>query len=98
MWRRERRVAAREIQSDEVPDASSLETSAHGDLDAEAIRSAVATLPVRQREVIEGLKFKDQSVREVATRLSMSESAVKVTAHRGYVALRRLLGGRRRED
>jgi DNA-directed RNA polymerase specialized sigma24 family protein len=32
-------------------------------------------------------------VREVAGRLSMSESAVKVTAHRGYQALKRLLRG-----
>jgi DNA-directed RNA polymerase specialized sigma24 family protein len=37
-------------------------------------------------------------VREVAGRLNMSESAVKVTAHRGYRALRRLLGGTDRED
>jgi DNA-directed RNA polymerase specialized sigma24 family protein len=48
--------------------------------------------------VIEGLKFKDQSVRDVAGRLKMSESAVKVTAHRGYKMLRRLLEGPARED
>jgi len=48
--------------------------------------------------VIEALKFQDQSVREVAGRLSMSESAVKVTAHRGYQTLKRLLRGRGRED
>lgn len=58
----------------------------------------MASLPGRQRAVIEGLKFHDQSVREVAGRLNMTESAVKVTAHRGYRALRRLLGGRQRED
>jgi DNA-directed RNA polymerase specialized sigma24 family protein len=33
-------------------------------------------------------------VRDIARRLGLSESAVKVTAHRGYRALRRLLGGR----
>jgi DNA-directed RNA polymerase specialized sigma24 family protein len=48
--------------------------------------------------VIEALKFQEQSVREVAGSLRMTESAVKVTAHRGYRALRRLLGGDRRED
>jgi DNA-directed RNA polymerase specialized sigma24 family protein len=39
------------------------------------------------------LKFDDASVREVGERLNMSDSAVKVTAHRGYRALRRLLKG-----
>jgi RNA polymerase sigma-70 factor (ECF subfamily) len=58
----------------------------------------MARLPARQREVIEALKFQGQSVREVAGRLSMTESAVKVTAHRGYRALKRLLGGEPRED
>ena len=72
--------------------------AAHDDIDVEAIRAAVAALPERQREVIEALKFGDQSVREVAGRLNMSESAVKVTAHRGYQLLKRVLGGQRRED
>jgi RNA polymerase sigma-70 factor (ECF subfamily) len=39
--------------------------------------------------VIELLKFEELSVREVAQRLEMSEANVKVTAHRGYRALRR---------
>ena len=63
-----------------------------------ARHAAVAALPARQREVIEALKLKDQSVREVAGRLKMSESAVKVTAHRGYRVLKRLLGDRAGED
>ena len=71
------------------------ETSARDEIDVEAIHAAVASLPARQREVIDALKFQDQSVREVAGRLSMSESAVKVTAHRGYQALKRLLRGQR---
>lgn len=53
------------------------------------VRKAVATLPDKQRRVIELLKFEDLSVREVAAKLNMSESNVKVTAHRGYRALRR---------
>ena len=48
--------------------------------------------------MIEALKFRDQSVREVAGSLGMTESAVKVTAHRGYRALKRLLGRHDRED
>ena len=96
--RRERRVTSREIAGDSLPDARGAGEAVRDDIDVEAIHAAVAALPARQREVIEALKFRDQSVREVAGRLSMTESAVKVTAHRGYRALRRLLGGTDRED
>lgn len=91
--RRERRVASREIGSEVELEVASTAAVVREDIDVDAIRAAVAALPARQREVIESLKFEDQSVREVAGRLKMSESAVKVTAHRGYRALRRLLGG-----
>lgn len=96
--RRQRRVAAREIAGDAVPDASTAVLPVHSEIDVEAIHAALASLPTRQRTIIEGLKFHDQSVRDLAGHLQMSESAVKVTAHRGYRALRRLLGERRRED
>ena len=97
--RRERRVTSREIPGEVLPDGPIAGGATAGDeIDIEAIHAAVASLPERQRTVIEGLKFQDQSVREVARRMNMSESAVKVTAHRGYRALRRLLGGHRRED
>jgi RNA polymerase sigma-70 factor (ECF subfamily) len=95
--RRERRVRAREVADDELPEPAAA-SSGRGEIDAQAIRAAVRALPGRQRDVIEGLKFHDESVRDVAGRLGMSESAVKVTAHRGYQKLKRLLGGRRRED
>ena len=97
--RRERRVTAREVPGDALPDPPSADgATIHDEIDVDAIHAAVASLPPRQREVIEALKFQDQSVREVAGRLRMTESAVKVTAHRGYRALRRLLGGDRRAD
>lgn len=97
--RRERRVTSREIADDVLPEAAGAsDARANDEIDVKAIHAAMAALPARQREVIEGLKFQDQSVREVAGRLRMTESAVKVTAHRGYRALRRLLGGRQDED
>lgn len=46
------------------------------------------SLPERQREVLELLKLKDLSVKQVAAELNMSESSVKVTAHRAYKAIR----------
>jgi RNA polymerase sigma-70 factor (ECF subfamily) len=97
--RRERRVRSREVVGDDVPDRATRPVApVHEQIDVEAIRAAVAALPARQRDVIEGLKFKDQSVREVAGRMGMSESAVKVTAHRGYRTLKRLLGVETGED
>ena len=58
------------------------------------MHAALGTLPERQREIVSALKLRDESVKEVSERLGMTESAVKVTAHRGYRKLRRLLGGR----
>lgn len=95
--RRERRVASREIAG-ELPEPKPEGGSPDGGLDVDAIRAAVKALPDRQREVVEGLKFQDLSVREVAQKLSITEPAVKATAHRAYLKLRRVLGGRRHED
>jgi RNA polymerase sigma-70 factor (ECF subfamily) len=96
--RREKRVSTRELSSDVLPEVAAGSHEAGGAIDVEAIHAAVAALPARQREVIEQLKFQDRSVRDVAGNLKMSESAVKVTAHRGYRLLRRLLGEQSRED
>lgn len=93
VFRRERRVASREQGSDELPEprkAAPIDRA--GGVDMDAVRTALASLPARQRDIVEGLKLRDESVRELAGRLGMSESAVKVTAHRGYQALRKLLG------
>jgi RNA polymerase sigma-70 factor (ECF subfamily) len=94
--RRERRIESRQIAADVVPDRAA--DSGRDDIDVEAIHTALASLPPRQREVIERMKLRDESVREVAGGLGMSESAVKITAHRGYQALKRLLKGTRREN
>ena len=92
--RRERRITRREVARDPGFDVAA--PSAGGQhLDVEAIRAAIRTLPERQRDVIEGLKFRDESVRDVARRTNMTISAVKVTAHRGYRVLRKMLGGPR---
>ena len=94
--RRERRITRRELPRD--PGFDVAEPSAGDqDIDVEAIHAAVRSLPERQRDVIEGLKFRDESVRDVANRTNMTMSAVKVTAHRGYQALRKILGGQRED-
>ena len=97
VFRKERRVRTREIMSDILPEQASA-PEAHTDAsqahDQARVRAALESLPDRQREVVQALKLREESVKDVSRRLGMSESAVKVTAHRGYRALRRLLGRR----
>lgn len=88
-----RRIRTRELVDDE---AIGRQTAAAPDERSDGVREALARavsrLPRVQREVVSLLKYEDLSVREVATRLGMSEGAVKVTAHRGYKILRRTVG------
>ena len=53
---------------------------------------ALKRLPERQRRIIGMLKIHGLSVKEVATQTGMSESAVKITAFRGYETIRKLFG------
>jgi RNA polymerase sigma factor (sigma-70 family) len=55
-----------------------------------AVRFAVARLPVDQRRVIALHWFQGLPYDEVAETVGASLSAVKVRAHRGYLALRKL--------
>jgi RNA polymerase sigma-70 factor (ECF subfamily) len=45
------------------------------------------SLPDRQRSVVRAISLDGASIRETATRLGMSEGAVRVALHRGLVAL-----------
>lgn len=84
----QRRRLMREVQVDTPRDEGERPVQERDAL-LRDVRRAVSGLPDNQRRVIELLKFEDLSVREVASRLNMSETNVKVTAHRGYRALRR---------
>jgi RNA polymerase sigma-70 factor (ECF subfamily) len=92
--RRERRIAAREVKPEILPEPAAARESGHDEprIDAARITSALSALPPRQREIVSSLKLQGESVRQVGARMGMTESAVKVAAHRGYKALRRLLG------
>jgi RNA polymerase sigma-70 factor (ECF subfamily) len=95
-YRRHRRIEAVEISMDlpEITEAdeSPTETEGLGALACEALMK----LPRKQRMIIESLKLHDRSVKEVATQTGMSESAVKVTAFRGYQSIRKMLDGKRK--
>lgn len=71
-------------------------------LDPEALmgelRAALETLPAAQREAVALHKLDGLPMAEVALRLGIKEGAARVRAHRGYEALRRLLGGRAEDE
>lgn len=55
---------------------------------------ALAGLPEQQREAVVLTKLEGKSVAEAAEIAGTSVGAMKVRAHRGYEALRKLLGGK----
>jgi len=91
-WRRVQRTTRRESGRTDVAALGRANDPAPDADDRAVVRAAVAELPPRQRRVVELLKLEQRSVKEVAGILGMSESAVKVTAHRAYKVLRRTLG------
>jgi RNA polymerase sigma-70 factor (ECF subfamily) len=64
---------------------------------ARAALDALAELPTQQREAVVLTKLDGKSVAEAAEIAGTTVGAMKVRAHRGYEALRRLLGGRTRQ-
>jgi len=60
--------------------------------DYEYVNKAVSGLSGNQQAVIASMYHEDLSVKETATKLGMSVSSVKVTAHRAYKKLRKDLG------
>lgn len=87
-----RRVARRreDLGDGEVPDGVEGVDAMDAD-EARRVRAAVRALPELQREVIELHWFEELSFPEVAVIVGASVSAVKVRAHRGYLALREAL-------
>lgn len=98
LLRRERRVRERELVCDVWPEQGTAPTGGTSGVDIDEVRRALASLPPRQREVVEAMKLRDETARDIAARLGMTVTAVKVTAHRGYRTLRRLLGADLREE
>lgn len=94
VYRRARRIGARETVPEDLERHAMPvpATAADSGVDMDRVRAALAALPARQRDIVEGLKLRDDSVRSLAVKHEMSESAVKVMAHRGYKRLRALLG------
>lgn len=87
------KTARREQVVEELPDVAAPEAEDFSL--GEDLEAALFALPEKQRKVVELMKISGLSVEETARKTGMSPSAVKVTAHRAYEALRRALGGKR---
>jgi len=61
-----------------------------------AVERALERLPEAQRQAVVLLKLEGLSVAEAARKVGVTPGALKLRAHRGYRALRELLGGERR--
>jgi len=93
MRRQEGRIARTELAMDTPPDVAAPSPAREADgVDLDLVRQALAQLPPRQRAIVEAMQLDAEPTRSLAARLDMSQSAVKVAAHRGYRTLRRLLG------
>ena len=76
---------------EEIADEYDLEVELEHKELAELLDRALALLPLTTRTVLMESYFRQSPLAAIATRLSMSEGAVKITVHRGKLALRRLL-------
>ncbi len=95
-YRRHRRIEAVEKATD-LPDVIGTDGSeSEGEGIGALVWEALMKLPYTQRVIIERLKLHGLSVKEVAMQSGMSESAVKITAFRGYEGIRKMLGVKRR--
>lgn len=91
--RRHKRNATWEEPMDAVPPVV-WSATAEAELIARSdLAAALRRLSPAQRLVIERLKLDEMTVKDVARETGMSESNVKVIAHRGYAAMKRFLSG-----
>ncbi len=97
--RKIKRLNEREVNVPDYYDWSQAKDSRRPESDlAITIREVLEQLPEKQRMIIKLLKLENKSVIDVAQQTGMSESAVKVTAFRGYEAIRRTLGVKKDEN
>ena len=91
--RRWSRTRNREVGIEGVLDTMASEGLLPGDDEMDQqLEEALSNLPEQQRKMVTLLKIEGLSIKETSDKLGMSESAVKVSAHRGYQKLRKILG------
>jgi RNA polymerase sigma-70 factor (ECF subfamily) len=88
---RRTKVSAADVPIDEAQELAVHDDSAHVESSLD-LQRLLAELSPKARQAIQYVKLDGLSVSEAAARSRMSESAVKVTVHRGLKALARLIG------
>ncbi len=78
----------------DISEIDLLEPVTESGFNYESIRGEIEMLPEKQADILRMMHKEGYTAREVAQRLGMGESAVKVAAHRAYKALRKKLDGR----
>jgi RNA polymerase sigma-70 factor (ECF subfamily) len=100
--RKQKRAVVRVGEGEDLPEAQAditgdaIERKDEPRADPELVKAtldALATLPEQQREAVVLTKLDGKSVAEAAEIAGTTVGAMKVRAHRGYEALRKLLGG-----
>ena len=86
--------ARREVPLDSIEEPSQPEPAVVEGALSPHLTQALAALPAAQREAVELIHLQGLSVAEAAERAGTTAGALKVRAHRGYRALRTLLGPR----
>lgn len=78
----------------ELSEAQNVSTSdvTESGLSYESIKGEIRRLPGKQPVILHLIHGEGYTAKEVAARIGMTESAVKVTAHRAYKILRKRLG------
>lgn len=92
--RRNSREVQDEIALDQHPDRDDASAEAERTQRARHLQVAIAELPERQREAVQQLGLKEQSLAEAAADTGRNTGALKVNLHRALKTLReRLQGG-----
>jgi RNA polymerase sigma-70 factor (ECF subfamily) len=89
--RSRRARAVREVPLEEALESAEAEPVRSLAISPE-LRRALESIPAAQRQAVELVQIEGLSVAEAAARAGTTAGALKVRAHRGYRALRRLLG------
>ena len=92
--RRQKRAIVNVDKEGEVPEVAAEPPPPGPDPEiAKAALAALEELPPQQREAVILTKLDGRSIAEAAEIAGTTPGAMKVRAHRGYVALRKALGG-----
>jgi len=90
--RARQRARVADVEAADLPEDPRSRASAEAEPLPRSLERALATLPPVQREAVMLLKVEGLSVLEAAQRARTTPGALKLRAHRGYRALRDLLG------